>query len=340
MKAVVYDAPRSFEVRDVPTPEPAAGEVLIRVIQTGLCGTDLHIHDGDFYAAFPLIPGHEIVGTVHGLGAGVDRFTVGDRVTVNPNINCGWCRPCQTGRPLLCKNLKGVGTNWPGGFAEYLAIPAAYVYAVGDLPDDTAVATEPAACAMHGMETLQVRPGSTVLVLGAGPTGVLLSQLLVHGGGAHVTVAAPTQFKLDRAATLGVDTTFLMHRDDLKGDVEALLAATDGEGYDVVVDATGAATVTERTVDLARDGGTVMIYGVTGPDDRISLRPYDIFRREITIKGSFAEISSFPQTIEALQSGRARTDGLITHRFTLDQYADALNAFRDDPTAHKIVITA
>lgn len=340
MKAVVYDAPRSFSVHEVPVPKAGAGEVLIKVTQTGVCGTDLHIHDGDFYAAFPLIPGHEIVGTIAEVGEQTAGFEVGQRVTVNPNISCGHCHACRIGRPLLCWNLKGIGTNWPGGFAEYLTAPAAYTYAVDGLADDTAVATEPAACAMHGLERLQVTPGSTALVLGAGPTGLLLAQLLAGGGAAKVTVAAPTAFKLERARQLGVDATHLMDREDLPGDVAALMEASGGSGYDIVIDATGAAAVAETTVDLTRDGGTVMFYGVTKPEETIRIKPYDVFRREITIKGSFAEISSFPATIEALRSGRARTDGLITHRFPIEDYASALEAVRCDPTAHKVVITA
>lgn len=338
MKAVVYDAPSSFTIQDIPTPVPSDGEVLIKVTQTGVCGTDLHIHEGDFYAAFPLIPGHEIVGTIAGLGDGVTEFLVGDRVTVNPNISCGNCHSCRTGRPLLCKNLKGIGTNWPGGFAEYLTVPVQYTYSVDGIADDTAVATEPAACAMHGLETLQVKPGSTALVFGAGPTGLLLSQLLAKGGAAKVTVAASSAFKLERAKELGIDDTYLMDRSDLPGDVAKLHELSGGAGFDIVIDATGSPAVAETTVGLTRDGGTVMFYGVTGPDDRVSISPYDVFRREITIKGSFAEISSFPATIEALRSGRASTTGMITHRFSIDEYGKALETLRKDKTAHKVVI--
>ncbi|MFC4224669.1 zinc-dependent alcohol dehydrogenase family protein [Lysinibacter cavernae] len=338
MKAVVYDSPRNFTVTEVPTPEPAANEVLIKVTQTGICGTDLHIHEGDFYAAFPLIPGHEVVGVVSEIGADVTTLTVGQRVSVNPNINCGGCHFCRSGRPLLCSDLKGIGTNWPGAFAEYLTAPEDYVYSVDGLDDDTAVFTEPAACAMHGLETLTVKPGSTALVFGAGPTGLLLAQLLVSGGAAKVTVAASSAFKLERATALGVDDTYLMNRETLDTSVSDLLERSGGEGFDIVVDATGSPAVSERTVGLTRSGGTVMFYGVTGPDDRVSLSPYDIFRREITIKGSFAEISAFPATIQALHTGRARTDGIITHRFSLDEYGAAMETLRSDPTAHKIVI--
>jgi D-arabinitol dehydrogenase (NADP+) len=151
-----------------------------------------------------------------------------------------------------------------------------------------------------------------------------------------VTVAASTAFKLRRAKDLGIDATFLMDRADLAGDAAKLKAASGG--FDVVVDATGSAAVSEQCVPLTRSGGTVMFYGVTEPEDLVRVSPYDVFRREITIKGSFAEIDSFPAAIAALRTGRARTEGLITHRFKLDEYPGALEALRSDRTVHKIII--
>jgi D-arabinitol dehydrogenase (NADP+) len=230
-----------------------------------------------------------------------------------------------------------MGTNWPGSFAEYVSVPAELVFSVDGMDLDTSVFTEPASCAMHGLETLQARPGSSALVFGAGPTGLLLSQFLANGGTSSVTVAGSSQFKLDRAKQLGIDEIFLMNRDDLLGDVGRLKELSDG-GFDIVIDATGAAAVSEQCVPLTRNGGTVMFYGVTAPEDVVSVHPYDVFRREITIKGSFAEINSFPAAIEALRSGRARTDGLITHRFRLDEYAEALRALQSDRSVHKIII--
>lgn len=337
MRAVVYRAPREFAVREVETPEPRPGEVRVRVRQTGICGTDLHIHNGKFFAEFPLIPGHELVGAIDALGAEVDGLRVGEQVAVNPNIHCGRCEFCRVGRTLLCANLKGLGTNWPGSFAEFVCVPAELVFSVEGLDADIAVFTEPASCAMHGLTTLDLRPGSSALVFGAGPTGLLLAQLIARGGASFVTVAAPSAFKLERAKLLGIDATFLMDRTELAGDA-ARLKATAGSGFDVVVDATGSAAVSEQCVPLTRSGGTVLFYGVTEPADRVAVSPYDIFRREITIKGSFAEIDSFPPAIAALRSARARTDGLITHRFALEDYAEALHALRHDRSVHKIVI--
>jgi D-arabinitol dehydrogenase (NADP+) len=339
MKAVVYDAPKRYAVTEIAMPEAGPGEVRIKVMQVGLCGTDVHIHNGDFNAVFPLIPGHELVGTVDALGNGVTGFRVGEQVTVNPNIYCGKCDYCLAGRLILCTDMKGLGSNFPGFFAEFVTVRADLVFSVDGLDPDIAVFTEPAACAMHGLESLQVRPGSTALVLGAGPTGLLLAQLIKSGGAASVTVAAPTQFKLDTATALGVDRTVLIDRSDAEGNRKRLLEASGADGYDYVVEATGSTAVGNICVSLTRNGGTVLIYGVTRADESVSFHPFDVFRREITIKGSFAEMTSFGAAIRALRSGRTKTDGIITHRFSLDDYAKALDVVATDRTAHKVVIT-
>ncbi|GAA2011422.1 zinc-dependent alcohol dehydrogenase family protein [Nakamurella flavida] len=340
MKAVLYSGAGDYAVTEVPTPSPAAGEVLVKVTQVGVCGTDQHIHHGEFGAKFPLIPGHEVVGTVAEIGAGVTRVTVGQQVAVNPNIPCRSCSYCLSGRFILCENALALGVNQPGFFAEYACADENLVFSAEGLDPDTAVFTEPAACAMHGLETAQVRPGSTALVLGAGPTGLLLAQLLATGGASSVTVAAPTAFKLDTARALGADNTVQIDRDDAAANIEKLRAASpDGDGYDLVVEATGSPAVGEICVPLTRNGGTVMIYGVTGEADRIAISPYDVFHREITIKGSFAEMTSFGAALAAMRSGRMKTDGIITHRFTLDEYPQALAAVTGDKSAHKIVIT-
>lgn len=338
MKAVVYQGPREFSIRDVSPAEPGPTDVRISVHQTGLCGTDKHIHEGDFNAAFPLVPGHEIVGTVESTGDQVTTVTPGQWVTVNPNMSCGSCDQCRRGRPLLCHNLTGIGSNGDGGFAEQITVPADIVFDVEGLDPDVAVFAEPTACALHGLETLSPRPGSTALVLGSGATGLLLAQLLATGGVAHVTVASPSQHQLDRAEALGIDATVLIDRDCPEESVQKLFEHSEG-GYDNVVEATGSARVGAQCVRLTRSGGTVMVYGVTHPDDTFPIHPFDIFRRELTIKGSFAEIASFPAAISALRSGRARTEGLITHRYSLDEYGRALDDFANDKSLHKAVVS-
>jgi D-arabinitol dehydrogenase (NADP+) len=338
MQAVVYDQPRDFSVRVVETPEPGPGEVRLRMLVTGICGTDLHIHDGDFFARFPLTPGHEPVGIVDKLGAGVEGPRLGARVAANGNSGCGTCAFCQRGRPLLCRDLRALGVTGPGGFAEYMLVPGGQCFPVDDLAPDVAVMVEPTACAMHGMETLEMRPGSDAVIFGAGPTGLVLAQLLMHQGAARVVVAAPTAFKLDLARSFGVDETVLVDRHDATASARRVRDLAP-DGFDVVVDATGAAAVSAECLALARDGGSILFYGVTHPEDRIPLSPYEVYRRELTIKGSFAQVNSFPTSIAVLRSGRVRTEGLITHRFPLERFGAALEAVRGDETCLKAVVT-
>jgi len=337
MKAVVYDSAKNFTIKDIPTPEPKAGEVLVKIELAGVCGTDLHIHEGDFLAEFPLIPGHEMVGIVSALGAGVNQFKIGERVTVNPVVSCGDCEFCREGKPILCHNRKGLGTNWPGSFAEYMIATEDLVFKVGNLSPDVAVFAEPAACAMHGAQMLGIKPGSSALIFGAGPTGQLLAQLMATSGAASVTVAGSTQFKLDLAKKLGADKTYRMDRNNVAKTKDDLLKASPS-GYDIVVEATGSMQVAEICVPLTRSGGTFMVYGVAEPDETFKINAFDVFHREIRIQGSFAEIDTFPATLAALESGRLKTDGLITHRFSIDEYGKALEALRSDKSAHKIVL--
>ena len=337
MKAVVYESAKNFTIKEIPTPEPKAGEVLVKIELAGVCGTDLHIHEGDFLAEFPLIPGHEMVGIVSALGASVNQFKVGERVTVNPVVSCGDCEFCREGKPILCHNRKGLGTNWPGSFAEYMIATEDLVFKVRNLSPDVAVFAEPAACAMHGAQMLGIKPGSSALIFGAGPTGQLLAQLMATSGAASVTVAGSTQFKLDLAKKLGADKTYLMDRNNVEKTKTDLLKASPS-GYDIVVEATGSMQVAEICVPLTRSGGTFMVYGVAEPDETFKINAFDVFHREIRIQGSFAEIDTFPTTLAALESGRLKTDGLITHRFSIDEYGKALEALRSDKSAHKIVL--
>lgn len=337
MKAVVYDAPRHFQLRDVPVPMPGPGEVRLQVEAAGVCGTDLHIHEGGFFSRYPLTPGHEIVGRVVALGAGVVSPVIGQSVVADNTVLCGECSYCRRDQPLFCRNFYSLGVNGPGAFAEYVVVRAEKCFPADDLDLMTAVMTEPTACAVHGMDVLGLRPGSDVLLFGAGPTGLVLAQLLLHGGAARVTVAAPTEFKLDLARHYGVDRTVRTDRADPGASAAALREAAP-EGYDVVVEATGALGVAELCVPLTRDGGTVLVYGMAADADVLGVHPYEIFKRELTIKGSFAQTHCFDRALLELRSGRVRTEGIVTHRYPLADYAGALRALREDRSCLKAVV--
>jgi len=325
MKTVVYDEPGAFEVRILPVPEPAPGEVLLRVLVAGICGTDLHLHDGEFGPSYPLTPGHEFVGEVVSTGAGVHHPIVGDRVVVDNTAACGHCVECRRARPAFCRNAIAQGVNAPGGFAEFVVTDAARCFPANDLDPFVAVFTEPTACVVHGLDVLAPPAQSRILLFGAGPTGLILAQLLARSGAGSLTVAAPSRHKLELIAQRGADQTVVIDRSDPERTTVELQRLA-GDGFDVVIDATGALPVLEQTIPLTRTGGTVFVYGMARESDRWAIPPYDVFRRELTIRGSFAQQFSFDRALAALRSGRVDTGGMITHRFALDDYADALDA--------------
>jgi D-arabinitol dehydrogenase (NADP+) len=337
MRAVVYDQPHAFAVRDVPDPQPGPGEVVLRTAITGVCGTDVHLHAGEFGPTYPLIPGHEIVGEVERVGEAVDHLAPGALVAVDNLIACGWCGQCRSERPQLCEHALALGVTGPGGFATRVACQARKCHPVDDLPREVAVMAEPTACAIHGADVLRLQPGADVLVFGAGPTGIVLTQLLVHGGAARVTVAAPTAFKLDLVRAYGADETVLVRRDDPDAAATRLRELAPS-GFDVVVDATGALPVLEQCIGLTRDGGTVFVYGMAGEADRLAISPYEVFRRELTIKGSFAQAYGMERALAVLRSRRVRTEGIVTHRFGLDDYGAALAAVQGDRDCLKAVV--
>ncbi|MEU8824588.1 zinc-dependent alcohol dehydrogenase family protein [Streptomyces sp. NPDC048636] len=325
MRAVVFDRPHHFRVLDVADPRPGPAEVRLRPVATGVCGTDRHLLAGGFMARFPLIPGHEIVAEVESLGEGAEGLSIGDLVAVDNTVLCGHCPQCRRDKPLYCDNFFSLGVNGPGGFADLLVARADKCFPLDGLDPMTAVLTEPLACAMHGADVLALRPGSDVLLFGAGPTGLLLAQLLVHGGAARVTVAAPGLHKLEVARHLGVDETVRIDRAAPRTALRRLRTLAPS-GFDAVIEATGAPAVMMMCPEVTRSGGTVLVYGMAGADDTVRLSPYEIFSRELTIKGSFAQTHCFDRALLALHTGRIRTDGIVTDRFPLERFGDALSA--------------
>ena len=343
VRAVVYDTPGEFSVREVRLSPPGANMVRLRMTAAGMCGTDLHLHEGQFLATFPLTPGHETVGVVDEVGEGaVDGqglgLAVGQQVVVNPNSSCSACAYCTEGRPWLCEGFAGIGSSTPGGFADYLVVPSVQVFDATGIDLDLAVFAEPSACVAHLMDRLHPLEQCSVLVLGAGPTGVLLTQFLrLHGAGG-VTLADPNSSKLTTASRLCDIQTVLVDRDDLPGSIDAILAAHGG-AFDVVIDATGRAAAIQELPRLTRNGGRIVYYGVADEADRVTISPFEVFRRELTIMGSFTEVDSFPDALAAFRAGAIRMDGVITHRIPLSDYATALETLLSDRSAHKVVVT-
>lgn len=337
MKAVRYDHPLEHYLAESPVPEPAAGDVLLAVQSTGVCGTDVHLHNGEFAPVYPLVPGHEVVAEIAAVGDSVTGLTAGQVIALDNMHSCGQCDNCQRARPAFCRRMRAFGHTAPGGFAEFMTAPASRCHPVDDLGIDTAVLAEPVSCAIHALDVLALTPGSDVLLLGSGPSGLILTQLLRSGGAGRLTVAASTEFKLELASAYGADETALT-RLTADPDSASALHGLAPEGYDVVIDTTGSTDAISHALGCLREGGTMLVYGMTAEKAQVAVSPYDIFRQELTVKGTFARSYGFERAVRVLRTGRVLADGFITHRFGLGQYGEAIAAVRDDRSCLKAVI--
>src|SRR5438876_2098805 len=328
MRAVIIDAPGIIRVDNVPDPTPRPDEVLVRVGACGICGTDLHIIDGDSpLARYPIIPGHEFAGEVVAVGSdvaqryGKENITIGSRIAVEPNLYCGHCDSCRTGHENLCLNYAALGVTTNGAVAQYVAVPVAKAYA---LPDNISfregALIEPVSCAVHGMHILNPRSGDTFLIVGAGTMGVLLLQLAVRGGASRVAMVDINAQRLALAEQLGSTHTYSDIKQALKD--EPL-------GFNCVIDATGVAPVIENAFMAVKRGGKLLIFGVASNEARISLSPFRIYNDEITIIGSMAVLFSFQAALDLISSGMINTQAMLTAALPLQDFSRALDMVRE-----------
>jgi Threonine dehydrogenase and related Zn-dependent dehydrogenases len=297
VKALVWTAVRRMEVKDVPMPTPQPGWVLMRVRYVGVCGSDV----GGFLGKNelrrpPLIMGHEFTGVVEEVGPGVSKDLIGRLFAVNPIIGCGHCRYCRSGLKNLCLMRKIIGIDYPGAYAEYVAVPADNLYPVSD-PVRGALA-EPLATSMRAVRLSGAGLGDSVLVIGAGPVGALAVKLLSIGGVKDVTVIDINRNRLGWAGRWGASSTLSVTGDEaLKS-----LRETHPEGFDAVIDAVGSEDTRRLAINAVRRGGRVIFVGLH--DNEVTIPGNLIVRSEIEIKGSFSYTDEdFLKAVRVLESG-------------------------------------
>ncbi|MFW5418376.1 zinc-dependent alcohol dehydrogenase family protein [Nocardiopsis sp. CNT-189] len=318
MRAAIITEPGSITVGERPDPAPAADGVVVRVGACGICGTDLHIADGEFPPSpYPLVPGHEFAGEVVAVGEQAPGgLRPGDRVAVDPSLYCGHCSYCRAGRGNLCAGWGAIGDTVDGAFAEYVAVPAVNCHRMPDtMTMRQGALVEPLSCAVHGVRRIGVQAGERFLVVGAGTMGLLLQQLLQRSG-AYVTVVDRNTDRLAVAAGLGADAT------------AADTAELDGGAFDAAVDVTGAPAAIEAAFGALRRGGRLLVFGVAADDARVSLSPFRIYNDEITVVGSMAVLNSFGAALDLIAAGAVQTAPLLTHAPSLEEFPDALKMMR------------
>jgi 2-desacetyl-2-hydroxyethyl bacteriochlorophyllide A dehydrogenase len=318
VKAAVIVEPGTVAIETVADPTPGPQDVVVAVAACGICGTDLHIMDGEFAPAYPIIPGHEFAGQIVEVGSAVADLRVGDRVAVDPSLHCGYCHYCKRGKGNLCENWAAIGVTTAGGAAEYAVAPQKNAFKLPHHLDTTdAALIEPLSCAVRGYDVLPRTMADNYLIYGSGTMGLMMLELAKRAGAATVSMVDLNPERLETAKLLGC-TAAVASAEELDAP----------RGWDVVIDCTGVQAAIQDAVGRVGRGGTFLQFGVSSYDARLTVEPFKIYNQEITITGSMAVLHSFDRAGELLAAGVLKPDVFISHKFPLHRYAEALDQFR------------
>ncbi len=324
MKAVVIEAPSRVAYREVDEPVVGPGEVLVRSREAGLCRTDIEVMTGQFtdprWVRFPVIPGHEWAGTVVEVGADVVAVRPGDRVVCEGMISCGRCGPCRRGETHWCERIEALGFHRPGGYAELVAVPERVVHRLPDhVSFDAGVLVEPASVVLHGVEKASPQPGESVAVIGVGTLGSLAIMLLALHSPSRIVAYGVREEELELARELGA--------------TEAVLAGepvpSEAE-IDLVIETAGAPAAVELATQLCRPGGRAVLLGIAGEGRTLTLPSDLLVGKDMTLIGSIAyRAATWSRVVGLLSDGVLELDPIVTHRFPIDEFEDAI-ALMDD----------
>jgi L-iditol 2-dehydrogenase len=325
MKAMVLRAPRNLGLEEVEKPRAGPGQVLVRVTSSGICGTDLKIYEGAITVRHPLIMGHEMSGEV--IEAGDGTFRPGQRVVIDPAINCGACFNCRLGQGNLCPSGALLGRDANGGFAEYLVVPRSHVFPLPDSVDDRAAPLiQVVTVCVHAQRFVDTFPGQSVVVVGLGVTGQLHVELAKAWGAAPVIGITRSAWKRKLAEQLGADITLPSGADTAR----SVADATGGRGADIVIECTGKLPAISDAITMARLGGTLILFGVTTAMEG-KLPFYQLYFKELKIVNPRAATGEdFPPSIDLVARGVLKLDPLITHVLSFTELRKALGMLESD----------
>jgi 2-desacetyl-2-hydroxyethyl bacteriochlorophyllide A dehydrogenase len=320
VKAVLIAEPHQVSVERIDDPTPGRGDAIVKVEACGICGTDIHVLEGDFAPTrYPIVPGHEFCGETVSVGSDVRNVKPGDFVAVDPSLFCGKCYFCHLGRDNLCENFNAIGVGSAfGACAEFVRVPATNAYPLpADLPRRWGTLVEPLSCAVRGFDQIDLRLSNSYLVYGAGTMGLMLAQLAAHAGAKTVDMVDINPGRFELARRLGADRV-APSADEID----------EPRGWDVVIDATGVVPAIEDGLRRVKRGGTFVVFGVASPEATARFSPFSVYNHEINIVGSMAVLHSFERARDLLVKGTIDCEAMLTHRFPLDSFTTAIDTFR------------
>lgn len=342
MKALMLTEYKSFEIQDVPTPEIAPNEVLIRVEACGICGSDVHGYDGSSGRRIPpLIMGHEASGIIAAIGDQVTGWKEGQKVTFDSTVSCGNCYFCLRGSINLCDNRRVLGVSCGeyrqhGAFAEYVAVPQHILYSVpDDVPFEHAAMVEAVSVAVHAANRTPIRLGDSCVVVGSGMIGLLVIQAMKAAGCDQVIAVDLSDEKLELAVQLGATSTFNPKSCDVPEEIRRL---TGGRGADIAMEVVGATPTIATAIESVRKGGTVTLVGNLAP--KIELPLQAVVTRELNVLGTCASSGEYPECIALMKSGAIQVEPLISARATLQEAPELFDRlYAAEPGLMKVIVT-
>jgi NADPH2:quinone reductase len=337
MKSAVLTGEREVQVMDRERPIPGDDDVIVKVGACGVCMTDYHLYHGTFPADFPVVPGHESAGEVVATGDGVRNYQEGDRVAIYPGIPCNECEFCKEGKQNLCQDTVSMGGAGDeiidGAFAEYLRAPAYCLKDIGELSYSQAAFAEPLACCINGVDQAGVESGDTVVIVGAGPIGLLLLQSFRASGAGPIIVSELVEHRREMAAELGADHVVDPSEQALAEQVDELV-----DRVDIAVEAVGLPATIEEAHSITSPGGTTLVFGVPPQNETIELDPFEIYYHEFEVVGAFALTqNTFSRAMTLLQGDRVETAPLVTDEYDLDGLQTAFDQMEDKQGLKKVI---
>ena len=329
MRAVVLAGPNDFKAGQIETPKIGEGELLLQMKKAAICGTDIRILEGKKTkdVRYPSVIGHEICGVIKEVGEKVKGFAVGDKVAIANVIPCHSCKSCLTGRENACLNRKAIGYEFDGGFAEYVLIPQIALASgnVVKLPEQVSFAEgaliEPLACCIRGLKNAGTGINDIVLIVGAGPIGLMHLQLSKIAGASKVIVSEPILSRREKAAKLGADLVVDPTTENLQ---QIVMQETDGLGVDVIVVAIGVPQIVNSTIKLCRKGGTVNLFAGFAGTGECTIEVNTIHYGEINVNGSTAyRRQDYLDAAQMVINRRVNLEELVTHTFKIEEFQQA-----------------
>lgn len=323
MRAVRLESIGSIIMRIVEKPVARPGELIVRVLAAGICGSDRHMYKGEYPTAIPVTLGHEFCGIVEEVGDGIPSFAGGELVTVDPNIACGTCAACRRGRPNLCARLTAIGVTRDGGFADYVAVPCGQAFTLpSDLDPVHGAFCEPLACCIHAIDRADIRPGDSVAILGGGVIGLLMVQLARLAGASQVILITRQLSRREAALRLGAMHAF----DPASSDTVASVRDVTQGGADVVIECAGVADTLQTGLRMARRGGTFVLFGVTPAGIEVPVLPFDLLVNEIDVRPAYLNPFTHSRAAAMVASGALELDSLVTKAIGLEEVAGVVGS--------------